>query len=155
MAATELKPVYLLTGTDRPKIGRALQRLRARVGEQAVEHVAAPPATGDDAVAACNTLGFFSGDARLVVVASVDKWKAADVVALGMRQDEGREPPHPEVAQLPLHSSLRRTLVDEQCSLRHLQQDGVALADVEEGDAEPAWRRTVGRRPQLPDENGG
>ena len=78
-AATELKPVYLLTGTDRPKIGRALQRLRARVGDQAIEQLDAPPASGDDAVAACNALGFFSGEARLVIVAGVDKWKAADV----------------------------------------------------------------------------
>jgi DNA polymerase III subunit delta len=81
-AQPELKPVYLLTGTDRPKIGRALQRLRARVGEESVEHVDAPPATGDDAVAACNSLGFFSAEARLVVVQMVDKWKAADVKAV-------------------------------------------------------------------------
>lgn len=82
MAATELKPVYLLTGSDRPKIGRALQRLRTRVGEDAVEHLDAPPATGDDAVAACNALGFFAAEARLVVVGPVDKWKAADVKAV-------------------------------------------------------------------------
>jgi DNA polymerase-3 subunit delta len=81
-AETELKPVYLLTGTDRPKIGRALKRLRARVGEDAIEHLDAPPATADDVVAACNALGFFSGDGRLVLVTSVDKWKAADVKAL-------------------------------------------------------------------------
>lgn len=81
-AATELKPVYLLTGTDRPKIGRALQRLRARVGDQAIEHLDAPPASGEDAVAACNALGFFSGEARLVVVTGVDKWKAADAKAV-------------------------------------------------------------------------
>lgn len=82
MAEAELKPVYLLTGTDRPKIGRALQRLRARVGEDAIEHLDAPPATGDDAVAACNSLGFFSVEARLVVVESVDRWKTADVKAI-------------------------------------------------------------------------
>ncbi len=81
-AQSDLKPVYLLTGTDRPKIGRALQRLRARVGEDSVEHLDAPPATGDDAVAACNSLGFFSAEARLVVVQMVDKWKAADVKAV-------------------------------------------------------------------------
>jgi DNA polymerase III subunit delta len=81
-AAAELKPAYLLTGSDRPKIGRALQRLRARIDEQAIEHLDAPPATGDDAVAACNALGFFSGEARLVIVAGVDKWKAADVKAV-------------------------------------------------------------------------
>lgn len=82
MAATELKPVYLLTGTDRPKVGRALQRLRTRVGEDAVEHLDVPPATGDDAVAACNSLGFFAAEARLVIVGPVDKWKAADVKAV-------------------------------------------------------------------------
>ena len=81
-AQPDLKPVYLLTGTDRPKIARALQRLRARVGEESVEHLDAPPATGDDAVAACNSLGFFSAEARLVVVQMVDKWKAADVKAV-------------------------------------------------------------------------
>lgn len=80
-AATELKPVYLLTGSDRPKIGRALHRLRDRVGD-AVEHLAVPPASGDDAVAACNALGFFAGEARLVLVEGVEKWKAADVKAV-------------------------------------------------------------------------
>ena len=82
MAATELKPVYLLTGSDRPKVGRALQRLRTRVGEDAVEHLDSPPATGDDAVAACNSLGFFAAEARLVIVGHVDNWKAADVKAV-------------------------------------------------------------------------
>lgn len=81
-AATALKPVYLLTGTDRPKIDRALQRLRARVGDQAIEHLEAPAAGGEDAVAACNALGFFSAEARLVVVTGVDKWKAADAKAV-------------------------------------------------------------------------
>jgi DNA polymerase-3 subunit delta len=81
-AQPELKPVYLLTGTDRPKIGRALQRLRSRVGEESIEHLESPPATGDDAVAACNALGFFSAEARLVIVQTVDKWKAADVKAV-------------------------------------------------------------------------
>ena len=82
MAANELQPAYLLTGSDRPKIGRALQRLRARVGEQSIEQLDVPPASGDDAVAACNALGFFSGDARLVIASGVDKWKAADVKAV-------------------------------------------------------------------------
>jgi len=79
---SELKPAYLLTGTDRPKIARALQRLRARVGENAIELLDASAATGDDAVAACNSLGFFSLEARLVIVGSVDKWKAGDVKAI-------------------------------------------------------------------------
>jgi DNA polymerase III subunit delta len=77
--STELKPLYLLTGTDRPKIARALQRLRARIGEDSVEHLAVPPATADDAVAACNALGLFGGEARLVIVEGVERWKAAEV----------------------------------------------------------------------------
>ncbi len=35
VATTELKPVYLLTGSDRPKIVRALRRLRDRIGDDA------------------------------------------------------------------------------------------------------------------------
>jgi DNA polymerase-3 subunit delta len=78
----ELKPVYLLTGTDRPKIVVALQRLRGRIGEDATEQLHAAEATGEDAVAACNTLGLFGGDARLVVVHGVEAWKAPDVKEL-------------------------------------------------------------------------
>ena len=78
----ELKPVYLLTGTDRPKIRVALQRLRARIGEDATEQLHAGEASGQDAVAACNALGLFGGESRLVVVDGVETWKAADVKEL-------------------------------------------------------------------------
>src|SRR4051794_34752997 len=78
----DLKPVYLLTGTDRPKITVALQRLRGRIGEEATEHLHAAEAAGEDAVAACNALGLFGGEARLVVVDGVESWKAADVKEL-------------------------------------------------------------------------
>src|SRR4029077_2205041 len=78
----ELKPVYLLTGTDRPKIAVALQRLRGRIGEDATEQLHATEASGEDAVAACNALGLFGGEARLVVVDGVEGWKAADVKEL-------------------------------------------------------------------------
>jgi DNA polymerase-3 subunit delta len=80
--ATELKPVYLITGGDRPKIQRALRRLRDRIGEEATELLSADEADGDDAVAACNSLGLLGGDGRLVIVEEVDKWKAADAKAL-------------------------------------------------------------------------
>lgn len=75
----DLKPVYLLTGTDRPKIAVALQRLRARIGEDATEQLHAGDASGEDTVAACNALGLFGGESRLVVVDGVENWKAADV----------------------------------------------------------------------------
>ena len=78
----ELKPVYLLTGTDRPKISLALQRLRARIGEDATEQLHAGEASGEDAVAACNALGLFGGEERLVVVDGVESWKAPDVKKL-------------------------------------------------------------------------
>jgi DNA polymerase III subunit delta len=80
--ATELEPVYLITGGDRPKIQRALRRLRDRIGDDAVEVLSAAEATGDDAVAACNALGLFGGGGRLVIVTEVDRWKAADAKAI-------------------------------------------------------------------------
>jgi DNA polymerase III subunit delta len=79
VAATELKPVYLITGGDRPKIQRALRRLRDRIGEDAVELLSASDTGGDDAVAACNSMGLLGGGRRLVIVEEVDRWKAADV----------------------------------------------------------------------------
>jgi DNA polymerase-3 subunit delta len=82
VAATALKPVYLITGGDRPKIQRALRRLRERIGEDATELLTADEASGDDAVAACNSLGLLGGGGRLVIVEEVDRWKAADVKAI-------------------------------------------------------------------------
>jgi DNA polymerase III subunit delta len=80
--ATELKPVYLITGADRPKIQRALRRLRSRIGEDAVVMLSAEDASGVDAVAACNSMGLLGGGQRLVIVEEVERWKAADVKAL-------------------------------------------------------------------------
>lgn len=80
---TDLKPVYLIVGSDRPKVGRALERLRARMGEEGVRHLSAREASGDDVAAECNALGLFGGGRRLVLVDEVERWKAADVKALG------------------------------------------------------------------------
>ncbi|HTO25936.1 MAG TPA: DNA polymerase III subunit delta [Gaiellaceae bacterium] len=76
--ANELKPAYLLTGSDRPKIARALHRLRERIGPDATEHLNARESSGEEAVAACNALGLFVGEGRLVIVEEVERWKAAD-----------------------------------------------------------------------------
>ena len=78
----ELDAVYLLGGSDRPKIQRALQRLRARVGADAVELLSAGETSGAETVASCNALGLFTATAKLVVVDGVDVWKAADVKAI-------------------------------------------------------------------------
>jgi DNA polymerase-3 subunit delta len=80
--ANELEPVYLIAGADRPKIQRALRRLRDRIGEDAVELLSATTTSGEDAVAACNALGLFGGGQRLVVVNDVGQWKAADAKAV-------------------------------------------------------------------------
>jgi DNA polymerase-3 subunit delta len=77
--ASELKPVYLITGADRPKIQRALRRLRDRIGDDAVDLLSASEAAGEDAVAACNSMGLLGGGRRLVIVEGVERWKVADV----------------------------------------------------------------------------
>ena len=78
----ELAAAYLIIGTDRPKIARAVRRLRSRVGEEATEIRSAHEASGEDIVAACNALGLFAVERRLVVVEDVERWKAADFKAL-------------------------------------------------------------------------
>src|SRR5213080_1000205 len=80
--ATELKAVYLITGADRPKIQRALRRLRDRIGDDATELLSAHEASADDAIAACNSLGLLGGGGRLVVVEEVDRWKAAETKSI-------------------------------------------------------------------------
>ena len=88
-----LKPVYLISGSDRPKVDTAVQRLRAWFVPESVEAVSALEAAGADVVTLCNSGSLF-GDARLVVVTDVDGrrredsrpptggWKAADVEAI-------------------------------------------------------------------------
>ena len=78
VATSELKPAYLLTGSDRPKIVRALRRLRDRIGDDATEHLNARDASAEDVIASCNSMGLFGGE-RLVIVEEVERWKAADV----------------------------------------------------------------------------
>jgi DNA polymerase-3 subunit delta len=88
----DLKPVYLLNGSDRPKIATALTRLRKHFEPESVEIVSAQDLAGEDVAALCNTGSLF-GDARLVVVEGVDgrrsnegrlahAWKVADVKAI-------------------------------------------------------------------------
>lgn len=95
MAAHELKPVYLVSGNDRPKVELALSRLRARFDPGSIERLVAGAkegASGADVVAACNAGTLLAGD-RLVLVTEVDGrrgewdrlsggWKAEDVEAV-------------------------------------------------------------------------
>jgi len=79
VAEPELKSVYLLTGSDRPKIETAVQRLRRHFEPESVETVAAIETSGQEVVSLCNAGSLF-GDRRLVVVDRVD----------GLKRDEGR-----------------------------------------------------------------
>jgi DNA polymerase III subunit delta len=80
--ADELKAAYLIAGSDRPKVDRAVQRLRARFEHDAVELHDGAETAGEDAVAACNALGLFGGGERLIVVTGVEAWKADDAKAV-------------------------------------------------------------------------
>jgi DNA polymerase-3 subunit delta len=53
--------------------------LRDRIGDDSTEHLNARETSGPDAVAACNAMGLFAGEGRLVIVDEVERWKAADV----------------------------------------------------------------------------
>jgi DNA polymerase-3 subunit delta len=81
MAEEPLRPVYLLTGSDRPKVGRALRRLRGRFPAEAVELLSAEATSGEETVAALNALGLF-GEGRLVVVEGVEAWRKDDAEAI-------------------------------------------------------------------------
>ena len=91
MADAPDKPVYLITGSDRPKVETAIARLRGHFEAESIEQVSALEASGDEAVGLCNAGSLF-GDARLIVVTEVDGvsaergrrggWKAADVEAV-------------------------------------------------------------------------
>jgi DNA polymerase III delta subunit len=95
VSAAPLDPVYLIGGTDRPKVELAIRRLRARVrGEDgSVEEYPARRADDDgeglsaeDAAGACNALGLFGGT-RLIVIQGAEAWgdekkSAADLTAL-------------------------------------------------------------------------
>jgi DNA polymerase III subunit delta len=56
-----------------------VRRLRERIGDDATEHLSAREVSGAEAVAACNALGLFVGEGRLVIVDEPERWKAADV----------------------------------------------------------------------------
>jgi DNA polymerase III subunit delta len=77
--ADDLQPAYLIGGSDRPKVDRAVMRLRGRFDVEAVELHDVATTNAEDAVAACNAMGLFGGGLRLVVVEGVEAWKADDV----------------------------------------------------------------------------
>jgi DNA polymerase III delta subunit len=92
VSTPELQPVYLISGTDRPKVELALQRLRKHFDEQSVDRYHASTVDGETIVQSCNA-GTLFGDARLVIVEEIDgrpdddgrlraTWKAPDLEAV-------------------------------------------------------------------------
>ena len=77
--------------------------------------------------------------------AADDVGRAADVVTLRVRENERRERANTHPGELFRDVRLRRALIDENAGSRRLEQDRVALADVEERHAEARGR--VPRRP--------
>ena len=56
-----------------------MRRLRERIGDDATELFSAHETPGADVAAACNALGLFANERRLVVVEHVEAWKQADL----------------------------------------------------------------------------
>lgn len=83
---TDLKPVYLIFGSEQLLLDRAVRRLRDRLAKVAdldfnLELFDGDSATADEVTNAANTMPFMS-ERRLVIVRGVDKMSAADQTAL-------------------------------------------------------------------------
>ena len=64
MSAPDLKPAYLVTGNDLPKMERTLDRLRGRFDPGSIERLVVggrDGATGHDVVVACNSGTLLAG----------------------------------------------------------------------------------------------
>ena len=87
-----LDPAYLIVGTDRPKVRRAVGRLRARViaesgSDLGITVFDAELHSADEVVEAASTPAFTLGT-RLLLVLNADKWKAKDRKALAAYLDD-------------------------------------------------------------------
>jgi len=100
----ELKPAYLIFGTNQPRVELAVRRLRDRFGPDAVEKLEASETSGEEAVAACNAGGLFASAGRVVIVDGVERWKAADAKAIAAYLDD----PAPETVLALVAEQLRR-----------------------------------------------
>jgi DNA polymerase III subunit delta len=135
MASEPLLPVYLIVGSDRPKVGLALRRLKGRFGAESVEVLSAETESGEDAVAALNSLGLFGGDGgRLVIVEGVERWKKTDAEAVASYlADPVAGAVLALVAEEPLKGSALTAIVAKRG--RVLGYDAPKAADL------PAWVR--------------
>jgi DNA polymerase-3 subunit delta len=135
MAAEPLLPVYLLSGTDRPKIRRALVRLRTRLGDEALEVLNAAEVSGTEAVAACNAMGLFGSEGgRLVLVEDVERWRAEDAAAVAKYAGN---PTPGSILALVASEPLRSSALAQACS----KAGRVLVFDVPKPRDLPSWVR--------------
>jgi len=90
---SDLKPVYLIFGSEQLLLDRAVRRLKERFAKVAdldfnLETFDGDSASADDVTNAANTMPFMS-DRRLVIVRGVDKMSAADQ---GVLADYAKDP---------------------------------------------------------------
>ncbi|HEY3765059.1 MAG TPA: hypothetical protein VGL44_07860, partial [Gaiellales bacterium] len=88
MAKADMKPAYLIAGSDWPKVDAAIVRLRARFEPESVEQLSAGGDEPIDVAGACNALGLFPGQ-RLVLVRNAE---ALDEDAIAAIVDYLRSP---------------------------------------------------------------
>jgi DNA polymerase III subunit delta len=80
-AAAEMKPAYLIAGTDWPKVDGAIARLRSRFDPESIEQLSPGGDEPVDVVASCNALGLFPGR-RLVLVRNAEELDDDAVAAI-------------------------------------------------------------------------
>jgi DNA polymerase III delta subunit len=153
MGEPGLEPLYLICGSDRGKVLRAVGRLRARVtGDGGAEELFdAAEADGRTVAGACDQLGLLAST-RLVLVQGVEAWRAEDVQALatyaaapapgtvlafvagpGLRKD------HKLRTLVPAAQTLAFDLPEERALPEHLRKEARRLG----ADIEPAALRRL------------
>ncbi|MCY4088428.1 MAG: DNA polymerase III subunit delta [Actinomycetia bacterium] len=110
----ELKPVYLIRGSDAPKVALAARRLRGRFDAASVDDVTAghgaDEVAGEDVVGMLNALGLFGGH-RLVIVRAIEQWKKEDVEAVALYLAE----PAPGSVLALVGTPPRNSTLEESC----------------------------------------
>jgi DNA polymerase III delta subunit len=158
-----LAHLYLIAGSDRPKVLRAVARLRARVErEGGLEDVLeATDASGAEVAGMSAQLGLLAAH-RLVVVQGVEAWRADDVAALeayaaaappattvalvageGLRKDHRVRALVPEKLQLLFEAPTGRGLFD------HVRREAERLGASLEPDALRRLIQVVGEHPMT------
>ena len=147
---------------DRVEVGILARRPGVGGPERAQDESARPirraraDGSHGDVVCSCGTnrlllLGAGRLQVRVEHLADVESAqhvrRTSHVVALWMGEHERRERPDAHVDELRCGIAFRWALIDENAGTRCLEQDGVALPDIEEGDAKA--RRWSPRRRRV------